>query len=154
MDNLEDIKKRDFEGENERKKPPKNDNDSLYLCNDVSYFLQFDVFNLETLVSSLKTLEELIEKDKQREKDGFPKRIKIGKIVKPLQGNKAKVVVVPTTSEPKFYHDDSITEDDEQSTGGSGGGEEGEVIGKQRVDPHQGEGSGQGAGDGESEEHD
>jgi uncharacterized sporulation protein YeaH/YhbH (DUF444 family) len=115
--------------------------------------LNFSPFDFDVQFSALKTLDELIEKDKQREKDGFPRRIKIGKIVKPLPGNKAKVVVVPTTTEPKFYHDDSITEDDEQTTGGSGEGKEGEVIGKQKIDPHQGEGEGQGAGQGDAAEH-
>ncbi|MBN2891511.1 MAG: DUF444 family protein [Bacteroidales bacterium] len=154
MDELENIKKHDFEGERNEKRSLKVSFDSLYSFNDFSFFLQFNPFNIEIFTASLKTLDELIEKDKQREKDGFPKRIRIGKIVKPLPGNKTKVVVVPSTTEPKFYHDDSITEDEEESTGGSGKGEEGEVIGKQKADPHQGEGSGEGAGQGDSEEHD
>lgn len=150
MKKNDDIKKRDFSTD----KRPKPVKESIYTFNDVAYFLQFNPFSLDTLVSSLKTLDELIEKDKQREKDGFPKRIRIGKVVKPLPGNKAKVVVVPTTTEPKFYHDDSITEEEEETTGGSGEGEEGEIIGKQQVDQHQGEGEGEGAGKGDSENHD
>ena len=101
----------------------------------------------------LKTLDELLEHDEQREKDGFLRRIKIGKILKPLPGNKQKVVVVPSTTEPKFYHDDSITEE-EQDTGGTGEGDEGEVIGRQKAKPEPGEGEGEGAGKGKGGEHD
>jgi len=105
--------------------------------------------------SALKTLDELLEQDKQREADGFTRRIRLGKLIKPGPGGKARVIIVPTTTEPKFYHDNSITEDGEEgSTGGSGEGEEGEVIGEQEAQPQQGEGEGQGAGHGESSEHD
>jgi uncharacterized protein len=103
---------------------------------------------------SLRTLEELLEQDRQREEDGFPRRIRIGKLIRPLQGSKSKVVVVPVTSEPKLYHDDSVTEDGEGSTGGSGSGEEGEVIGEQPAQPKPGEGEGQGAWQGEGAAHD
>ncbi len=153
MSELDEIKKRDFLAGKTHKLPINADIDDFYTLFDTLFILDFSPFDFQVPVSSLKTLDELIEKDKQREKDGFPRRIKIGKIVKPLPGNKAKVVVVPTTTEPKFYHDDSITEDDEQTTGGSGEGQEGEVIGKQRIDPHQGEGEGQGAGQGQDSEH-
>ncbi|MDX9790488.1 MAG: DUF444 family protein, partial [Candidatus Kapabacteria bacterium] len=100
----------------------------------------------------LKTIEDLIHRDEQREKDGFPRRIRLGRIVKPSK-NTQKVVVVPTTTEPKFYHDDSVT-DDEQETGGTGEGEEGEVIGESPAQPEEGEGEGQGAGQGGGEGHD
>lgn len=102
---------------------------------------------------SLKTLEDLLEQDKQREKDGFPRRIKIGKLMKPGKDKKGQVIIVPTTTEPKFYHDDSITED-EQETGGAGEGEEGEVIGEQQAQPQPGESEGQGAGQGQGADHD
>ncbi len=154
MTENEEIKKRDFIGIKHHHLPVDEDVYDLYLTNDAIFFLQYNPFEFNQPISSLKTLDELIEKDKQREKDGFPRRIKIGKIVKPLPGNKAKVVVVPTTTEPKFYHDDLPAEDEEQSTGGSGEGEEGEIIGKQKIDPHKGEGEGEGAGQGESGEHD
>ena len=99
----------------------------------------------------LRSLEDLLKKKKKREEDGFTRRIRLGKLVKPGKGKKSKVVIVPTTTEPKFYHDDSVT--DEESTGGSGEGEEGDVIGKQKAQPQQGEGEGQGAGQGEGGEH-
>lgn len=101
----------------------------------------------------LRTLDELLEQDKKREEDGFPKKIRLGKIVRPDKNNKSKVIVVPSTYEAKFYHDNSITEDGEQSTGGSGEGEEGEILGEQPVEPQEGEGEGSGAGEGQGAEH-
>lgn len=100
-----------------------------------------------------KTIEELLEKDKKREEDGFPRRIKIGRLIRPGK-EKNKVVIVPTTTEPKFYHDDSISSDEEDKTGGTGEGQEGEVIGESPAVPEKGEGEGQGAGHGEGAEHD
>jgi uncharacterized protein len=108
---------------------------------------------LPNFTSALQTLEELIDRDKKREEDGFPRRIRLGKMTKPTRDKKNKVVIVPTTTEPKFYHDDSITEDNEQQTGGSGEGEEGDVIGQQQAQPQQGEGEGQGAGQGDGSDH-
>ncbi|OFY38248.1 MAG: hypothetical protein A2W91_18960 [Bacteroidetes bacterium GWF2_38_335] len=103
----------------------------------------------------MKTLEELLEQDKLRELDGFPRRIRLGKLVKPSKDNKGKVIVVPSTTEPKFYHDDSVTDEEEgEGTGGAGEGEEGEVIGEQKAQPQPGEGEGQGAGEGDSASHD
>lgn len=104
-------------------------------------------------VSSLQTIDDLMERDNQREKDGFPRRIRLGRLIKPSKDNKKKIIVVPTTTEPKFYHDDSTT-DEEDETGGSGEGEEGEVIGEQPAQPQEGEGEGEGAGKGEGAEHD
>lgn len=103
--------------------------------------------------SDLKTLDELLEKDNLREKDGFPRRIRIGKYVKPSKDDSGQIVVVPTTVEPKFYHDDSVTEEEDE-TGGSGEGEEGEVIGEQPAQPQEGRGEGQGAGEGGESDHD
>ncbi len=125
----------------------------LYDLSDFEVIQKMNLTPINPLIS-LKTLDELLDQDKQRVNDGFPRRIRLGKLVKPLQGNKSKVVIVPTTTEPKFYHDNSITEDDEDSTGGSGEGEEGEVIGEQQAQPQQGEGEGQGAGEGNSAGHD
>ena len=104
------------------------------------------------IYSSLKTLDELLEQDKKREKDGFPRRIRLGKITKPIKGEEGKVVIVPSTTEPKFYHDDSISEEEE--TGGSGEGEEGEVLGEQQAQPQPGEGQQNGAGQGGGGDHD
>ena len=108
---------------------------------------------------SIKTLDELLERDNQREKDGFRRKINIGKIIKPSKGGKNKIVVVPTTTEDKFYHDDRVTEesDDDKSgdtgqTTGTAEGEEGDVIGEAPL-KQEGQGQGAGGGTGEGEEH-
>ncbi|MBF0572920.1 MAG: DUF444 family protein [Desulfamplus sp.] len=99
------------------------------------------------------TLDELLEKDKKREEDGFKRKIRIGRIVKPVRGGgKEKIVVVPTTVEEKFVHDEIQLggEDGEgEPNGGTGDGEEGDIIGEERIRPSEGEGEGEGQGDGE-----
>ncbi|MGD9310879.1 MAG: DUF444 family protein [Desulfosarcina sp.] len=99
-------------------------------------------------VSHMRSIDELLEKDRQREKDGFPRKIRVGKMIKPGKAGKGKVVVVPTTVEEKFIHDPNFTEQ-EEGQGGSGDGEEGEVIGEQPVrDPDQPGAGGPGEGEG------
>ncbi len=103
--------------------------------------------------SQIRSIDELLARDKQREKDGFPRKIRIGRMVKPGRGTKGKVVVVPSTVEEKFIHDPSFSDPQEgQDAGGSGDGEEGEVIGEQPV-REEGEGSGAGPGEGEGGQH-
>ena len=104
--------------------------------------------------SSLSTIDELLERDKQRGEDGFPKKIRLGRFVKPGRGGKNKIVVVPSTVEEKFVHDTrpQPQEEQESSSGGSGEGEEGEVIGEESAHEAEGE-SGAGAGQGEPGEH-
>ncbi len=104
------------------------------------------------------TLDELLERDKEREKDGFKRKIRIGRIVKPGRGGKDRIIVVPTTVEEKFVHDEiSFNEQGEgEPTGGTGDGEEGEVIGEQPIRPDEqgeGEGEGEGPGQGQGGEH-
>ena len=53
------------------------------------------------------TLDELLERDRKREEDGFNRKIRIGRIVKPGTGGKEKIIIVPTTVEEKFIHDSS-----------------------------------------------
>jgi len=98
----------------------------------------------------IRSLDELLERDKQREKDGFPRKIRVGRLIRPGKGGKGKVVVVPTTVEEKFLHDPNFRRPDEGDTagGGSGEGEEGEVIGEEPVHAPEGEGEGAGAGKG------
>ncbi len=103
---------------------------------------------------NLRSLDELLERDRQREKDGFPRKIRVGRLVKPGKGGKGKVVVVPTTVEEKFIHDRSFAAPrDGESAGGSGEGEEGDVIGEQPVREPDAAGAG-GAGQGEGGDHD
>jgi uncharacterized sporulation protein YeaH/YhbH (DUF444 family) len=111
-------------------------------------------------LTTVQSLDYLLEKDKQREKDGFPRKIRVGKMVKPSQDGDDKVVIVPTTVEEKLLHDkvrfneegEGDGDDQGSGDGGSGDGEEGDVIGEQPVRPEQG-GQG-GAGQGEGGGHD
>ncbi len=105
--------------------------------------------------SSTHSLDDLIARDGQREKDGFPRKIRIGKMIKPSQSGAEKVVVVPTTVEEKLLHDSiSVEEEEEGGEGGSGEGEEGEVIGEQPIRQEQGGEGGSGQGEGGTHETD
>lgn len=83
----------------------------------------------------IQSIDELLERDKQREKDGFPRKIRVGRLIKPGKSGKEKIVVVPTTVEEKFIHDKVRQAQEEQAgdSGGSGDGQEGEVVGEEPV---------------------
>ncbi|MBT8342601.1 MAG: DUF444 family protein [Desulfatitalea sp.] len=99
------------------------------------------------------TIDDLLAKDRQREKDGFPRKVRVGRMIKPGRGGKDKVVVVPTATEEKLVHDPNFSaQDEEEAGGGSGEGQEGEVIGEEQVRQTQ-KGGGAGPGQGEGEEH-
>jgi len=123
----------------------------IYGCDDYTLLQGFG----EPMVPytlALKSIDELLERDKQREQDGFPRKIRVGRLIKPGKGDKDKVVVVPTTVEEKFIHDSVKDPSEEEApSGGSGEGEEGEVIGEEPV--HSDEGAGSGPGSGESGPH-
>lgn len=120
-----------------------------------SFYSHHDLFDLQgmgpitaSMISHLRSLDELLERDKLREKDGFPRKIRVGRLIRPGKGGKDKIVVVPTTVEEKFIHDNSFKESSEDSpSGGSGDGEEGEVIGEEPVRPQEGAGAGPGQGE-------
>lgn len=133
----------------------------IYGVNDASV-LQ----NMEAVPSqyhAFKSLDELLERDEQREKDGFKRKISVGRIVRPADGGRNKIVVVPTTVEEKFYHDSRISEDkqggdgdgdgDVGQTTGTAEGDEGDVIGEVPLHEEEGEGAGAGAGRGEGDTH-
>ncbi len=105
----------------------------------------------------MHSLDELMERDARREEDGFPRKIRIGRLVKPGRGGQNKIVIVPTTVEDKLLHDPNFAKPPEGGgeAGGSGDGDEGEVIGEQpvRPDPSEGEGDGAGPGQGEGGPH-
>lgn len=107
-----------------------------------------------TYITQLHSLDELLERDKQREEDGFPRKIRVGKLVRPNKKGKDKLVVVPTTVEEKFIHHSEPEEESEegQAAGGAGEGEEGEVIGEQPI-RQTGEAGAGGAGQGEEGPH-
>lgn len=111
---------------------------------------------------AMKSLEELLERDEQREKDGFKRKVSVGRIVRPADGGRNKIVVVPSTIEEKFYHDSRIQEEEQEQQGdgmddidqttGTAKGDEGDVIGEIPLD-QEGEGQGTGAGQGEGDTH-
>ena len=130
--------------------------DEAFRPTSQNIYTYYDLFDLQAISAlqsshntSLRSIDELLERDKQREKDGFPRKINVGRLIKPGRGGKDKVVVVPSTAEEKFIHDTSLQSEEEQPYGGSGDGEEGEVIGEQPVrspDVQGGTGPGQGEG--------
>ena len=62
---------------------------NIYAYNDL-----FDLQAISALQSthntSLRSIDELLERDKQREQDGFPRKINVGRLIKP--GKAGKVV--------------------------------------------------------------
>ena len=124
---------------------------NIYNYADLS-FLQGIVALQSIHNTSLRSIDELLERDKQREADGFPRKINVGRLIKPGKGGKDKVIVVPSTVEEKFIHDRSLQAAEEEPYGGSGDGEEGEVIGEQPIHAPDGEG-GTGPGQGEGAQH-
>ncbi len=104
---------------------------------------------------ALKSIDDLLDRDKQREKDGFPRKIRLGRIFRPGKAGKDKIIIVPTVDEEKFYHDTIRFKDnssENEKTGGAGDGEEGEVLGEVPVHQEEGEGD-RGAGQGGGSEH-
>ena len=133
-------------------RPPNIQHDDFYSPNDLSV-LQAMAAPRGSYTARLQSLDELLARDRQREEDGFPRKIRVGRMIKPGSRGKDKVVVVPTTVEEKFIHDTSDHPPEESpSSGGTGEGEPGEVIGEQPVRPAGG-GAGTGPGQGESGGH-
>lgn len=100
---------------------------------------------------NISSIDELLERDNQREKDGFPRKINVGRLIKPGKSGKDKVIIVPSTVEEKLMHDNSFIPQEEES-GGTGDGEEGDIIGEKPVRVPQ-DGAGTGAGEGDSSPH-
>jgi hypothetical protein len=122
--------------------------ENIYASNDLCK-LQNTSGPKGSYVNRLRSIDELLERDKQREKDGFPRKIRVGRLVKPRKGDKEKIIVVPTTVEEKFLHEKRLSPAEDEPSGGSGRGEEGEVIHEQPLhDPETQGGAGSGQGDG------
>jgi uncharacterized sporulation protein YeaH/YhbH (DUF444 family) len=125
-----------------------------------SFYAHADLTDLQSMAmarqnptSQIRTIDDLLAKDRQREKDGFPRKVKVGRMIKPGRGGKDKVVVVPTATEEKLMHDANFhDQEEEQAGGGSGEGQEGEVIGEEPVRQSE-KGSGAGPGQGEGDQH-
>jgi hypothetical protein len=62
---------------------------------------------------SIRSIDELLQRDKQREEDGFPRKINVGRLIKPGKSGKDKIVIVPSTVEEKFLHDTSFKTDED-----------------------------------------
>jgi uncharacterized protein len=147
--------KRELAGNQEHQLlPPAPRQPGIYEYNDFAV-LQDTPPPDPTYTMQLRSMDELLERDKQREEDGFPRKIRVGKLIKPGRSGKDKVVVVPTTVEEKFVHHLPTQDEDNdegQAGGGAGEGDEGEIIGEQPVHHPGGEGQG-GAGQGEGGTH-
>jgi len=127
-------------------------NQGIYGANDLT-LLQAFASPKGDYVHNLSSIDELLERDMQREKDGFPRKIRIGRLIKVFKGGKEKIVIVPTTVEEKLYHDTRSEQlQQEDQSGGSGEGEEDQVIGEEPIHGSEGSGTG-GAGQGEGGEH-
>jgi uncharacterized sporulation protein YeaH/YhbH (DUF444 family) len=108
--------------------------------------------SLHSPILSIQSFEDLLKIDEQRKKDGFSKKIKIGKIL----ADHGKVIVVPYVEEEKLIHGefepktDEVGEDGEDGdigeAAGQGEGEVGEVIGETPLNG-EGEGDGDESGD-------
>lgn len=103
-------------------------------------------------LSNLTTMDELLDRDRKREQDGFPRKIRVGRLIKPGKDDNGSIIIVPTVVEEKFIHDSSFNYTNGGESGGTGNGDEGDVIGEQPVRPEQGEGNG--AGNGQDAAHD
>ncbi|MDR0306250.1 MAG: DUF444 family protein [Chitinispirillales bacterium] len=123
----------------------------LYTLNDFEAFSGIDKQSFINAVGA-STIDELLERDKQREQDGFPRKIRVGRLFKPGRGANDSVVIVPSTVEEKLIHDSVSDPTQEGQAGGSGQGDEGEVIGEQPIRPEQ-QGDGNGAGQGNGSGH-
>jgi uncharacterized sporulation protein YeaH/YhbH (DUF444 family) len=119
--------------------------DGIYQFNDLSS-LQALSATVPVNSANMGTIDKLLERDNQREKDGFPRKINVGRLIRPGKGGKDKIVVVPSTVEEKFIHDKNFDAPDQ--SGGAGEGQEGDVIGEQPVRIPEGAGAGQGEGEG------
>lgn len=126
---------------------------SMYCYNDLEMMHSGSPPNFSA-ASAIHSIDDLLARDTQREKDGFPRKIRVGKMMKPGGDGEDKVVVVPTTVEEKFFHDQVRVDDEAEGDGdgGSGEGEEGEVIGEQPVREDQGGEGGAGQGEGANHE--
>ena len=126
------------------------------LDGDKSYLRIEELFlynSSESSYVSLQTLDELMARDNQREEDGFERKIKLGKIIKPSKNGSDEIIIVPSTIETKFYHDNAPSSEEEEF-GGTGTEEEGTVIGEKSNKTENEDGSGEGPGDGGEKGHD
>lgn len=106
---------------------------------------------------ALESLGDLIKREDQREKDGFPKRIRYRRV---LVGG-GRVIVVPHVSEGKLYHGefepkrivnfasalDGDADPDIDESVGRGEGDVGDIVGRMPLGGGGGDGEDDGSGD-------
>jgi len=136
---------------------PRSATAQLYGANDLERLLGM---RLEAPASrAAYALDELLERDRRREQDGFPRKIRLSKLIRPGKGGKEKIVIVPTAEEEKLYHDTRQQDERQDQSGGDGGpsggtgdADEGQVIGEEPIHQPAGQGSG-GVGGGQGGDH-
>lgn len=103
--------------------------------------------NMKHPVISLESFDELLQRDKQREEDGFSKKIKIRRVLI----NQGKIIIIPYVEEEKLIHGDfEPTGEHGEDEAGQGSGEVGDVVNEI---PLQEDGDDEGEGDvGEDED--
>ncbi|ETR72515.1 MAG: hypothetical protein OMM_07464 [Candidatus Magnetoglobus multicellularis str. Araruama] len=68
--------------------------DHLYSYSDL-IFLQQQTRPYVAYQNYLKSLDELLDQDRKREDDGFPRKIRVGRLVRPGKGGKEKLWLYP-----------------------------------------------------------
>lgn len=110
----------------------------------------------QSFVAGLESMDDLLKRDEQREKDGFQKKIKLRQVL----AGPGKVVMVPYVVEEKLVHGEfEPSKDRDETIAGHGDGEVGDVIsesplwGEDEDGDGDGDGDGHGAGEGDGGEH-
>ena len=63
--------------------------DGFYDFHDMIHLQDMD-WHPVSAFASIRSLDEILEKDRQREKDGFPRKIRVGRMIKPGRGGKTR----------------------------------------------------------------
>ena len=105
--------------------------------------------------AGIRSLDELLERDRLREKDGFPRKIRIGRLIRPgREGRSASSSFPPRWRRSSSTTGSRLPQEEETTSGGSGDGERGggdrRTAGPSRKVRRGAEGAG--AGGGESHE--
>lgn len=123
--------------------------DNPYLPDDLSVLHDVNLSSLHNPSVWMETLDELLQRDEQRVKDNFHKKITVKRV--PVGD---KIIIVPSTVEEKLVHGD-FSPGQLGDGSGQGEGEEGDVLGEQPLDDDGGDGEGEAdqPGDGSGGDH-
>lgn len=83
---------------------PGRPSDSLYAYHDLFALNNSSPPGI-SFEACLRSIDELLERDKLREKDGFPKKIRMGRLVKPGRGERIRSLSFP----PRWRKNSSMT---------------------------------------------